>query len=227
MDEIVDFQKGLLPVFYNERLQRIQIDKESGYRTIGIIDGSCMKNHYPSTPLRTGLSAFVLSGKTDYPVSIEKCQKRGKELPVSKVLLDKAKKVLGVNFPKLVLVDALYFNENSFKRVRGKNAHLLIKCKDPEFREVLKDAQFIFNAKGEVANKVITADGFDSMRMCSWTIEITSGEFAGYPINIAHLIEDYPLEKEDKRHIECWIVTTDFSLSPNEIREIAHLELAH
>ena len=92
-----------------------------------------------------------------------------------------------------------------------KNSHILIKCKEPEFREVLKDAQFVFNAKDEVFDKVVTANGFDSYRTCSWNIEITSGEFAGYPINIAHLIEDYPLEKEDKNHIECWIVTTEWN----------------
>ena len=214
-DEVTELQESLLPVFRGERLQRIQIDKDTGYRTIGIIDGSCMGNHY--------LSAFVLSGKTEYPLVIENCKKRGKELPVSKVLLDKAYKLLRSDFPHLILVDALYFNENSFHRVRRKKSHILIKCKDPNFRDVLKNAQFILNAKNEVADKVTTANGFDSARMCQWTIEITSGDFAGYPINIAHLIEDYPLQKEDKSHVESWIVTTDLSLTPNEIREIAHL----
>lgn len=213
--EITDAQKGLVPLFKREHLLRIQLDKEAGYKTIGIIDGSCMCNHY--------LSAFVLSGKTEYPLLIEDCKKQGKELPVSRVLLNKAQTILGNNFPQLILFDALYFNENSFKRVRAKNSHILIKCKEPEFREVLKNARFIFDAKDEVTDNVVTETGFDTQRMCSWKIEITSGEFAGYPINIAHLIEDYPLEKEDKNHIECWIVTTDLSLSSSEIREAAHL----
>ena len=137
-DEIVDFQQELLPLYKDENLQRIQIDKESGYRTIGIIDGSCMSNHY--------LSAFVLSGKTEYPLIIENCQKRGKELPVSKILLDKAQTLLGDNLPQHILLDALYFNENTFNRVREKNAHILIKCKEPEFRAVLKEAQFVSKA---------------------------------------------------------------------------------
>jgi hypothetical protein len=213
--EIADFQTRIIPLYYDEHLQIRQIDNELGYRTIGIIDGSCMGNHY--------LSAFVLSGKTEYPLIIENCEKRGKELPVSKVLLDKAQTILGDNFPQLMLFDALYFNENSFKRVREKGAHILIKCKEPEFREVLENARFIFDAGGEVTDQVTKADGFDSKRMCKWEIKITSGDFAGYPIKIANLIEDYLLHKEDNRHIECWIVTTDFSLSPNEIREIAHL----
>jgi hypothetical protein len=214
-NEVIDFQEGLLPFYHDEQFQKIQIGNETKYRTIGIIDGSCMSNHY--------LSAFVLSGKTEYPLLVENCEKRGKELPISEVLLDKAQKLLGDNFPLLILFDALYFNEKSFKRVRERNAHILIKCKDPDFRAVLKDAQFIFDAKDEVTDKIQTVNGFDSKRLCKWEMKITSGDFAGYPIQIAHLIEDYPLEKnEDKRHIECWIVTTDFSLKPNEIREIAH-----
>jgi len=40
---------------------------------------ACMSNHY--------LFAFVLRGKTSYPLFIEDCEKRGKELPVSRVLL--------------------------------------------------------------------------------------------------------------------------------------------
>ena len=68
----------------------------------------------------------MLSGKTDYPLVIENCRKRGKELPVSKVLLDKAKTLLGDNFPLLILFDALNFNENSSKRVRENDVHPLI-----------------------------------------------------------------------------------------------------
>lgn len=218
-NEIIDLQRGLLPLYISEHLQSIRVDIKSTCRTIGIIDGSCMSNHY--------LSAFVLSGKTEYPLIVENCKKRGKELPVSEILLNKAKKVLKDHFPELILVDALYFNENSFHRVRKNNAHILIKCKEPEFRAVLKNAQFIFNAKNEVIDKVITQNGFDSQRMCHWKIEITSGEYAGYPIKIAHLTEDYPKERKEKQHIECWIVTTDLSLTPFEIREIAHLKLAH
>jgi hypothetical protein len=215
-EKIIDLQEGLLPLYINGNFQRIRVDKKSKCRTIGIIDGSCMGNHY--------LSAFTLSGKTEYPLLVENCEKRGKELTISKVLLDKAEKLLKGRFPSHLLFDALYFTENTFHRVREKGAHLLIKCKDPNFREVLKNAQFIFNAQNEVVDKVITDSGFDSQRVCNWKIEITSGEYAGYPIQIAHLIEDYPKErKKEKQHIECWIVTTDLSLTPKEIREIAHL----
>ena len=50
---------------------------------------------------------------------------------------------------------------------------------------------------------------------------MTTEEFAGYPVQIAHLIEDYPKRKKEA-HIESWIITTDMTLLPQEIREAAH-----
>ena len=72
---------------------------------------------------------------------------------------------------------------------------------------------------------IVEKEGFDPVRICSWKIQITSGDFAGYPIQIAHLTEYYPKRNKDK-HPEAWIVTTDLSLSPAELREAAHLRLS-
>jgi hypothetical protein len=52
--------------------------------------------------------------------------------------------------------------------------------------------------------------------------EKTSGEFAGYPVQIAHLVEDYPKSTKNP-HRESWIVTTDLSLSCRSLWEAAHL----
>jgi IS4 transposase len=53
-------------------------------------------------------------------------------------------------------------------------------------------------------------------------MEIASGVYAGHPLQIAHLVEDYPKRKTNQ-HVDCWIVTTDLDLQPEEIREAAHL----
>jgi len=50
----------------------------------------------------------------------------------------------------------------------------------------------------------------------------TSAEFAGYPVNVFLLVEDYPKRKENA-HTETWIITTDLSLDFEEAREAAHL----
>jgi hypothetical protein len=50
----------------------------------------------------------------------------------------------------------------------------------------------------------------------------TSAEFAGFPVNIFFLVEDYPKRKRNA-HVETWIVTTDLTLDFLEGREAAHL----
>jgi hypothetical protein len=99
---------------------------------------------------------------------------------------------------------------------------VLIKSDEPSFREVLMDAKFVFENKNDLVVPVQEKHGFDEFRVCSWRIEKTSGVFAGYPIQITHLLEDYPKRKKNQ-HQDCWISTTDFSLTPDEIREAAHL----
>jgi hypothetical protein len=180
-------------------------------KRIGIIDGSEMGGHYHVT--------FCLHGAIDYPFMIEDQGKRGKELPTALRMLNEASVWLGSRFPDLLLCDSLYFNVNTFKNVREKGAHILVKSSNPEFRSVLKDAQFLF--EHDVTTEIERTSGFDSERLCHWYIEKTSGEFAGYPIQIAHLVEDYP--KRTKGNCDCWIVTTDLSLSSLCLREAAHL----
>jgi len=181
-------------------------------RRIGIIDGSVMGGHYHVT--------FSLHGSIDYPVLIEDQQRHGKELPVALELIDTAHEQLGDCFPDLILFDSLYFNANTFRKVRSKDAHLLIKGSNPEFRAVLQDAQFLF--EHDVVSGVETAGGFDDERLCRWSMKKTSGEFAGYPIQIAHLVEDYPTRTKNAL-AEGWIVSTDLSLSSSSLREAAHL----
>lgn len=213
--EIEEFQRSFLYLFEQELLSRIQLMPKGKYRRIGIVDGSQMGGHFPV--------ALCLSGKTDYPAMVMDAHKRGKELTTAKLLVSQAATVLKGSFPDLFLFDSLYFNRNTFKQVvRDHKAHLLIKSNEPEFREVLSDARFVFENKKDLKVPVVEKHGFDNIRMCSWKMEITSGEFAGYPLQIAHLVEDYP-KRKNNQHSECWISTTDLSLTPDEIREAAHL----
>jgi hypothetical protein len=167
------------------------------------------------------LSMLDLCGKTDYPVMLLPYAKQGKELPTSRLLLQQAKTTLGSQFPELLLLDGEYFTKNIFDEVASAKACLLIKSKEP-FRDVHQDAQLLFQAKEKFPGDIIEESGFDVERCCHWSIEITSGEFAGFPLQVAHVVEDYPKRKA-QQHVECWIVTTDLSLLPKEIRQAAHL----
>jgi hypothetical protein len=162
-----------------------------------------------------------LCGRTDYPVMLLPYDKQGKELPTSQLLVQQAKAALGCQFPDLLLLDGEYFTKNFFDEVAAAGSQLLIKSKEP-FRDAHYDAQLLFKAKDKFPGDIIEEHGFDVQRCCDWSIEITTGEFAGYPLQVAHLVEDYPKRKREP-HVECWIVTTDMSLQPAEIREAAHL----
>ena len=120
------------------------------------------------------------------------------------------------------LLDAYYFNQSSFQTIRDLQTHLLIKYSPHEddvdtklFRDVLEDAKALFAANTKAIDPVPQEKGFDSERCCSWSMKKTSAEFAGYPVNIFLLVEDYP-EKKKNAHTESWIITTDLTLDFEE-----------
>ncbi len=168
------------------------------------------------------LVALCLAGKSDYPVMVMDSHTRGKELPTAKRIVQQAVKLFGPSLPQLFVLDSLYFNKPCFELLRSQNAHVLIKSDQPSFREVLEDAQYLFENKKDVLTPITEKGGFDPKRLRAWSMKIASGVYAGYPLQIAHLVEDY-LKRKTHQHVECWIVTTDLDLQPEEIREAAHL----
>jgi hypothetical protein len=213
-EEVQDLNISLHSHFKQEHLHRVQLKEGGAFKEIGIVDGTCMNNQW--------LSAFVLLGKIENPLFIERYNKKGKELVASKSLLNKASKFLKDQFPELVLFDALYFNRNIFKQIRKKNAHIMVKARNPKFREIFKEAQLIFKSPDVFGDTIQRDSGFDYERMCSWSMEVTIAEYEGEAVQVAHLVEDYPKRQQDK-HVESWIITTDMELDPEEIREAAHL----
>jgi len=190
-------------------------------RRLGVFDGSQMGDHY--------LVAAMLCGKINYPALAEPCKGRGHELKSTQQWLPLLHQRLGPAAPELWLFDALYFNSSTFTSVRNLEAHLLIKysCDEDDvdnklFRDVLEDAKALFAVNSPAIDPVEQAHGFDSTRWCSWSMKKTSAEFAGYPVNIFFLVEDYPKRKKNA-HVETWIVTTDLTLDFLEGREAAHL----
>jgi hypothetical protein len=204
-----------------QRLLLRQLSPKGPLRRLGVFDGSQMGDHY--------LVAALLCGKVNSPILVEPCKGRGHELKTTQRLLPITHQLLGPAAPKLWLLDAMYFNQQSFKIVRNQPAHLLIKYSPHDesvdtklFRDVLEDAKYLFAANTKSVDPVETAKGFDSHRWCSWSMKKTSAEFAGYPVNIFFLSENYPKRKTNT-HTETWIITTDLSLSFEEAREAAHL----
>jgi hypothetical protein len=208
--QISSFLTSFLPNFEQENLLQRQLTPNATSRHLGILDGTCMGGHW--------LVTLCLSGKINYPALARAYRKKGDELSVARQIIQQSPKLLGPSSPKLWLLDGLYFNKTTFNVVRNQGAHLLIKVEKPDFREVLCDARNLFQHFGGD----IEQQGYDSQRICSWRIQQTTGSFAGHPVQVIHLSEFYPKRRKN-RHVECWIITTDLSLSVQEIREAAHL----
>ena len=184
-------------------------------RRLGIVDGSVLGKFYAV--------CVTLLGTVRVPVAIEPAVGRGKELPTAERLLKAVAAELGSHAPRLWLADALYFTRGFFSLIRNDlQAHLLIKCKDPEFREVLYDAASLFDNQSPSVERISSSSDFDEQRWCSWTVERTSGEFANFPVQVVRLTEHYP-KRSRNREVVTWIVTTNLGLSCSEIREAAHL----
>lgn len=213
-EEARRFQMSFLSDYRRMRCWAKQIAPNAPFRKIGIIDGSVMnKNH---------LVALALFGTVIYPVMVEACSGRGMELTQAKKLIDSLSERLGESCPELLLFDGLYFNAPIFKHVCENGMHILVKCGDPNFRTVFKDAKFLFDSGTMAGNAVSRQKGYDEKRLCIWCMEKTSDTFAGYPVIVTHLVEEYAKDRKNP-HRESWIITTDWSLSLEEIREAAHV----
>lgn len=212
--ETEQFLLSLLPLYRKQNLTTHQLVPNAPQRRISIIDGSYMGTHWVLT------SVIVGAGELRYPFTVVGLPGRGYELPYAKELIQRIPSLLGSEKPDLLLYDSLGFNAPLFHAARENGMHILIKSSGSGFRDVLKDAQLLFE-KGD-QTMFTTSSGFDSSRLCSWSIEMTSDTFAGYPVTIAHLVEEYS-KRGNHPHEEAWIITTDFSLSPEELREAAHV----
>jgi hypothetical protein len=200
----------LLRPFEQDRLLQRSLVEGGPARRIGIIDGSHMGGHW--------MSAACLVGKVVLPALLQPRRSQGDEQRAGLQLIKTAKVQLGVSFPSLWLLDALYFTSTFFQLIHGFGSHLLIKLKEADYRTVTRDAANLFEHFGGDQ----TDSGLDTNRLCRWTAYQTLESFAGFPVQVVRLTEHY-YKRRTNAIVTCWIVTTDLSLSLAEIREAAHL----
>jgi hypothetical protein len=207
--EVRAFLLGFLDTFEGKDLLRKSLSPTGKPRRLGILDGSYMGGHWHVT--------MCLPGSINYPVQVERCKGRGEEQAVARKMMREAPEVLGKASPELWLLDALYFNRPTIQIAREQNAHVLFKVKEAEYREVTQDAQNLFEHFGGDEEQ----SGWDTARGCQWKVRKTLDSFGGYLVQVVQLTECYPKRKRDP-NVSCWIVTTDLSLSLEEVREAAH-----
>lgn len=211
--ESAEFLRSFIPEVQSRGADTYQLSPEGRRRRIIVGDGSVMGSHH--------LVAFTLVGDhMNYPFFIEGTAGRGNELPRAVQMVKAIPDLFPEDrSPDLLLYDYLGFNRSLFSATREARMHILVKGGESSFREVVNDARALFDAGREESYE--RSSGFDPYRLCRWTIEETSDTFAGYSVRVARLIEE-PCKGQGKAETS-WIVTTDFSLSAEELQEAAHV----
>ncbi len=183
------------------------------------VDGTCWGKRNASAVEMLGEAPVLL----DFQVS----PGQGHELATSEAVLRRVfQEFRGLEggLADIVLGDGAYITEGMLKLCRNDlRTHLLVKTKELETLLVLQDAEAIFNAPGDRDRQIEHHRGTDAERNLSYEVWAASGfshgEFRG-DLKVAR-VRTQPL-KGDQEQETFWIVTTDTSLSANDMRELAH-----
>jgi hypothetical protein len=192
-----------------------------GGRTIraAAVDGSVFGGRYASVMEILGAHAAVMD--------LEPCQGKGTELPASKALLKRVFARHGSGWVDIVLFDGLYMAEPILQLCRRElGTHVLIKTKELETLNLLKEAEEIFEAKELYGRQVERIDGADPVRGMAYQGWAARGFHHGKlpdELKVARM-RVRMLKGPRKGATETfWIVTTDVTLTAQQMRELAHL----
>lgn len=137
--------------------------------------------------------------------------------------LRRLKAKLGEGFVNLILGDGLYLNAPFFNLCLDElKSDVLVKTDDITLR-IIQDASGLFEAKDDPAFDIVTVCGVDTMRMRSYQITQADGFFhqgIDAPLMVAK-VEEVVLRTGEV--LTFWVVTSMTSLTPEELRELAHL----
>lgn len=185
----------------------------------GALDGSCLGGRYAT--------AFELLGAHAAVIDLEPAEGKGKELVAAEAVLRRVVTTYGSSIVDLVMGDGLYITQRMLRLCREElGTHLLVKTTELDSLNILKDAEALFQAPKEIGREVESRAGMDLVRKLRYEIwaargfhhEGFSGELKVARVRIEHLKGKY------RGQIETfWVITTDVSLSAEDLRELAHL----
>ncbi len=183
------------------------------------VDGTCWGKRYAS--------AVEILGDNPVLLDFEPSPGQGHELATSEAVLRRVFREFGNlegGLAQIVLGDGAYITEGMLKLCRDElKTHLLVKTKELNTLLILKDAEAIFQAPADLMNPIEHERGLDPERKLSYEVWAASGfTHAGFQgdLKVAR-VRTQPL-KGDEAAETFWIVTTDTSLSANDMRELAH-----
>lgn len=183
------------------------------------VDGSVFSGQYASAVEVLGAHAAV--------IDLEPCEGKGKELPASERALRRTFGRHGKGFVDIVLGDGLYVTQKMMRLCRDElDTDLLVKIKDTDPLDLKDDAQALFDGGPEFAAQIEHVRGTDTERGMQYEVWAARGfHHAGYPgeLKVAR-VRVRMLKGPRKGSVETfWIVTTDVTLSAEQMRELAHL----
>lgn len=181
------------------------------------VDGSTFGKKEASVLELVGAHAAVLD--------LEPSEGRGHELATSERVLRRAVKRYGPGFVDIVLGDGLYITEGMLRLCRQElQTHLLVKTQELDGLLILQDAEALFRS-AETASSVEHVQGTDAERGMAYEVWATPGFLHGKfpePLKVARMTIRM-LKGPRKGATETWwIVTTDVTLSAEQMRELAH-----
>ncbi len=214
--------RGMLEEVYRKSKEEetLKTRLKSGRKlVVGITDGS-------------GFGKFLgcvlaIAGKINMPLDVELYSK-GKELEASREVLSRTWKRLGKGFVNIVVGDGLYITKGNIKQCKEElGCDVLIKTGE-ERLGIIGDARGLFFGRdADRHDNIERTEGIDYERSVKYKIT-ACGEFEWqdipYKLKVAHVEEEKLKPKSGEAKAETfWVVTTDESLTGEEMRELAHL----
>lgn len=185
---------------------------------VGIVDGSDFGGFLAAS--------FTISGLVNCPLDLEP-YRRGKELEATKNLLSRVKTRLGKGDVDIILGDALYLTKGHISQCKEElRSEVLIKTKE-ESLTIIEDAKGLFFRGGsELGDGIERVEGVDSKRMVKYQIIACGGfkwQYLPYEFKVAYVREEKFKPIKGRPEVEeFWVITTDLSLSAEDMRELAH-----
>lgn len=182
-----------------------------------------------------GIWASVLGfvGRFYYSVDVQRYAGRGHELTASRQLLDRATAQLGEGFATHLLYDGLMADRADFARARRHwGLHLVVKTSEVETLSLLADTRALWSGKPSAQLRqagVEVRSGADAARAVTYQIHAQGGfHWEGLPfaLKLAWVQETHLKGKYAGQTFEFWVMTTDESLTGEELRELAHARWA-
>lgn len=165
-------------------------------------------------------SVAALNWNSPIVVGIKQQEKHGKELPVSRELIERLCLEMGEMFD-LIVVDALYFDAKTFKTALNYGKHLFVKTRE-ENLDIVQFTESEYRIERALEwKKTKERERFDQSRGVFYKTFMSEGyKYRG----LALPLRCYRVEERDpktgKREV-FYCITTAPNLSPSEAREIA------